>query len=180
MARPKKYSQKALREAVGRYFDSISRIVPVTERIDSGRKDDKGHVIWDTVTVLNSLGEEAKRTEFLIPPSVGGLCAYLGIHRSTWAQWCDQKEYSAITTEASEKMQLWLEEQLLTRSGKDVRGIVFNLQNNYGYSEKKHLELGERAGRAVAAAAVMPMEEREKLLAEIAREFGGGGESSEE
>ena len=183
MARPKKFSQKALREAVGRYFDSISRTVPVTEKIDSGSRDDKGHVIWKTVPVENALGEEAQRVEFLIPPSVGGLCAYLGIHRSTWAVWCDQEmhpEYKDITTAASERMQLWLEEQLLTRSGKDVKGIVFNLQNNYGYAEKKQLELGERAGRAVAAAAVMPMEERERLLAEIAREFGDGGESGEE
>lgn len=182
MARPKKYSAKALREAVAQYFDSISRVVPVMEKKDSGERDDKGHVIWQDVPVINSLGEEATVTEYIVPPSVGGLCAHLGIHRSTWNDWCDRgkhPEYNDITTRASEKMQLWLEEQLLTRSGKDVKGIVFNLQNNYGYSEKKQVELGERAGRAVAAAAVMPMDEREKLLAEIAREFGSGGQNEE-
>ena len=60
-------------------------------------------------------------------------------------------------------MRAWNQMQLLTREGKDLKGIIFNLENNYGYSEKRQVELGERASRAVSAAG-MTMEERQELL----------------
>lgn len=144
MGRPKKYTEKTLTKAVRRYFDSISREVAVTERVDSGERDSKGHVIWNTVPVTNKLGEPMKVTEYAVPPTVAGLCAYLGIHRSTWAEYCDPDRHAeliAVTAEVRDIMQGYREEQLLTRSGKDVRGIVFDLQNNYGYSEKRSVEV---------------------------------------
>ena len=33
-------------------------------------------------------------------------------------------------------MHAYLEQEMLTRPGKDLKGILFNLENNYGYSEK--------------------------------------------
>ena len=141
MGRPKKYTEKTLTREVRRYFDSISREVTVTEKTDSGRKDSKGHVIWEDRPVTNKLGENITVTVYAVPPTVGGLCTFLGIHRSTWFDYCDpgiHPELAAITAEARGIMQAWLEEQLLTR--KDVKGIVFDLQNNYGYSEKRSVE----------------------------------------
>ena len=177
MGRPKKYGVKSLAKAVERYFLSITRDVPVLEKRDSGKKDDKGHVIYEHVPVVNKLGEQAVITEYIVPPTVGGLCAVLGIHRSTWAEYCDPElhpEFSDTTTRARGRLREWREEQLLTR--KDVKGIIFDLQNNYGYSEKRQVELGERASRAVVSAATMPMGEKMQLLEEIAREFGEAGE----
>ena len=52
--------------------------------------------------------------------------------------------------------------------------MLCNLENNYGYTEKRQVELGERASRAVSAAG-MTMEERQELLQEIAREFASDG-----
>lgn len=179
MARPKKYTKKTLSEAVDRYFSSITRTVTVTERVETGERDSKGHMIYERRPVINSLGEEAKTLEYIVPPTVGGLCAYLGIHRSTWADYCDQKlypEFSDTTTRARGCLRAWLEEQLLTR--KDVKGIIFDLQNNHGYSEKRQVELGERASKAVSTAS-MSMGEKKMLLEEIAREFAEGGENHE-
>lgn len=144
MAAPKKYTENTLKKAVNKYFDSISREVPLTEKKDSGRKDNMGHVIWDDVPVLNQLGEQIVKTEYLIPPTVGGLCAFLEIHRSTWAEYCDHDKYpefSDTTTRAQGCMRTWNEEQLLTRSGKDIKGVIFNLENNYnyGYAEKQNV-----------------------------------------
>lgn len=179
MARPRKYTKKTLDEAVERYFGSISRTVTATEQVATGQRDSKGHMIYEPRAIVNDLGEEIRVTEYIVPPTVGGLCSYLGIHRSTWAEYCDQDqhpEFSDTTTRARGRMRAYLEQQLLTR--KDVKGIIFDLQNNYGYSERRQVELGERATKAVSAAS-MSMGEKMAMLEEIAREFGGdaGGET---
>jgi len=176
MGRPKKYSEKTLAKAVNRYFASITRIVPVTEMVETGERDSKGHKIYERRAVVNSLGEEAKTMEYIVPPTVGGLCEFLGIHRSTWAEYCDRDlhpEFSDTTTRARGRLRAYLEQQLLTR--KDVKGIIFDLQNNHGYAEKRQLELGDQAARAITAGSI-PMSEKKLLLEEIAREFASGGD----
>lgn len=180
MARPKKYTKKTLAEAVERYFASITRIVPVTEMVDTGMRDDKGHKVYERVAVKNSLGEEAKVEEYIVPPTVGALCEYLQIHRSTWADYCDHNlhpEFSDTTTRARGRLRAYLEQQLLIR--KDVKGIIFDLQNNHGYSEKRELELGEKATKAISTGSI-PLSEKKQMLEEIAREFAGGGERGNE
>lgn len=144
MGRPKKYTKKTLAEAVDRYFASITRIVTMTELIETGERDNKGHKIFERVPITNSLGEEAKVEEFIVPPTVGGLCQFLEIHRSTWAEYCDHEkhpEFSDTTTRAVGRMRAWNEQELLTRSGKDIKGVIFNLENNYGYREKQSVEI---------------------------------------
>lgn len=147
MARPKKYNKKELDEAVERYFSSITRIVPATELKETGERDDKGHKIYERVPIKNSLGEEAKIEEYIVPPTVGGLCRYLGIHRSTWTEYCDpdkHKGFSDTTTYARGRIRAYLEQQLLVR--KDVKGIIFDLKNNHGYSEERSRAEKENAG----------------------------------
>lgn len=140
MAAPRKYkSPKKFDEAVERYFLSITRQVTVTEQKATGNRDDKGHVIYEAVPVINSLGEETKVTEYIVPPSVYDLYTYLGISESTWNNYCDPEkhpEFLGTITRARGRMRAWNEMQLLTRSGKDLKGIIFNLENNYGYREK--------------------------------------------
>ena len=175
MARPRKYTKKSLAEAVERYFASITRIVPVTELVETGERDDKGHKIYQRKTVINALGEEAWVEEFIIPPTVAGLCGYLEIHRSTWAEYCDpdqHPEFSDTTTYARGRLRGYLEQQLLTR--KDVKGIIFDLQNNHGYSEKRQIGLDEPTRKAVTAAG-MTMDEKLDMLKQIAADFAEGG-----
>ena len=139
----------ALEKAVNAYFLSITRRKAVTEKIDTGMKDKDGHTIWEERTVHNQLGEPVILTQYLVPPQVAGLCEFLRIHRSTWANYSDPQqhpEFAAVTEAARDRMRAWNERELLTREGKDVRGIIFNLQNNYGYTEKSELEMGARAG----------------------------------
>ena len=142
MGRRKKFTRKALREAVGRYFDSISREVEITEKVDSGKRDGHGHVIYDTVKVKNKLGETATVTEYIVPPTLSGLCSFLKIDQSTWSRWCDADkfpEFKDIIEQTKEKMLTWREEQLLTR--KDVKGLIFDLENNYGYRERRDVKV---------------------------------------
>ena len=81
--RPKKYTKKSLKEAVERYFRSISRTIPA--------KDLAGHVI------RNDDGEDIMVTEYVVPPSISGLCLYLGIDRSTWQNYADAALHPELT-----------------------------------------------------------------------------------
>lgn len=174
MGRPKKYNPLRLRRAVDAYFTSISRTVTAKEPVDTGRRDDKGHVVYDYIDICNDNGEPIRHIEYVFPPTVGGLCQFLGIHRSTWADYCEQEEFSDTTTRARGRMRAYLEEQLLTR--KDVRGVIFDLMNNYGLSDKRQMELGPRAGRALTAASV-PLSEREDMLRELMEELRAGDDA---
>lgn len=174
MAR-KKYTPKAFARAVERYFDSISRDAPVTEQVATGEVDRYGHPVFEPVPVTNRLGELLVRREFLVPPTVSDLCVALGIHRSTWAEYAKDPAFSDTTTHAQGVMRAWNEQQLLTRSGKDVRGIEFNLTNNFGYKDQMHLELGEQTRKTLDQPPI-PLSERKALLEQIAREFAGEGE----
>lgn len=182
MARQKKYgTAKALEKACERYFASITRRVKVTELVDSGERDDKGHVIMRPVPVENSLGEELYTTEYLLPPSMHELCAFLRIDRATWSRYMGKsEEFAAVGERVRERMKAWNEHEMLTRPGKDLKGILFNLTNNYGYSEKKEVELGERATKTVTAASI-PLEERQAMLRELMQEFehDGGDEDAD-
>ena len=141
MGRPRRYTPAAMHRALEEYFGSISREITVTEEIYTGERDEKGHLIPVLVPVKNRAGEEMKRIEYVIPPTVGGICEHLGIDRSTWENYCQRKEFFRTTTHARERLRAYLESELLTREGKNVRGIIFNLQANYGMSERREIEL---------------------------------------
>ena len=176
MGAPRKYTARALQMAVDRYFKSITRIVPVTVKVNSGRRDAMGHIIWRDEPVENQFGETVMKEEYLLPPTVDDLSAFLGIHRSTWAEYCDAEkhpEFSDTTTRARGRMRAYLEREALTRAGKDVAGVKFLLEANYGYKGKTEIELGEGARKALEAQG-MPLEEREKLMREIAEAVGNG------
>lgn len=138
--RPKKYkSKKALAEAIERYFSSISRTIPARDLTGA--------------TIRNDDGEDITLTQFVVPPSISSMCLYLGIDRSTWQNYCDAQlhpELQDITQTARARIEAYLEEQLLTRE-KGLQGIIFNLQNNYGWKQKTEMELGEKTRQTVAA-----------------------------
>ena len=66
MGRPKKYTKKTLGEAIDRYFASISRLVPLTEKVDTGRRDGDGHKVYEDRPVMNSLKEQASSSRIPI------------------------------------------------------------------------------------------------------------------
>ena len=137
MARPRKYTKKALREAVQGYFDSISREITITEKVDNGKRDNYGHVIWDTVPVQNKLGNVAKATEYLVPPTLTGLCLHLGINSSTWSRWSDPKKYpefAEIIEDVQQRMIVWRQEQVLIR--KHIAGLIWDLETNWAAKQK--------------------------------------------
>ena len=146
---PKAYTPRTLKKAVDRYFASISRVVQVKEPIPTGQLDKYGHPIVEYVPVENSLGEKVFTTEYLIKPSRAGLARFLGIHRSTWDNYRDQPEvypeFQEIVEDAEDRIFAWTHEQLLTRSGKDVKGIVVELEHSWGYKQERQEDPGAGA-----------------------------------
>ena len=139
MGAPKKYTPEKLKREVRKYFRSITREVTLTEQIPTDQRDRNGHVIFETRKVCNALGQEVKVTEYLTPPTVGALAEFLGIHRDTWHEYCGQPEFSDTTTYALGRIHAYLERELLTRQGKDLKGVLFNLENNFGYKQRMEL-----------------------------------------
>lgn len=155
--RPKKYTKAGLQKAVDGYFASISRTVTA--------RDEAGDLMY------NDAGWEIKITQYIRPPSVSGLCLHLGIDRSTWQNYGDARlhpELAGVVAQARVRMEAYLEEQLITRE-KNVQGLIFNLQNNYGWREKREVELGGETRQAVSAGAQaqsMSIAEKVALIAE--------------
>ena len=163
-------TSKALMRQVQQYLDSISRTVEVTEQIPTGEVDEKGRPMYERRVVYNDRGESIRTREYLIPPTITGICLHLGITLGTWKQWCDHRTHPELE-EATEWvtgiLQAWSEEQLLTR--KDVRGVVFHLQNNHGYAQKVEVEAGPNTRQAQA----LSTQEKLALLQEL---WEGGGQ----
>ena len=108
-------SAGALEAAVEGYFRSISRTVTAEER---------------GAPILNDGGEPIRYREYVVPPTVWGLCEHLGISRGTWESYCDPRRYPQFRGAAAlarDLMQDWSQRALLSR--KDVRGLIYILQN---------------------------------------------------
>ena len=130
-----KYTKDTLETAVREYFASITREVVIQERVPTGKKDSWGHDVYELRDVENNLGEKAKRTEYLVPPTLGGLCIHLGIANSTWSRWREQKKYKEIIEFVDDRMIAWRKEQVLIR--KDVKGLIWDLEVNHGCGKQE-------------------------------------------
>lgn len=169
LGRPRSYqTPEKLEAAVEGYFHSISREVTVTEPRETGKRDSFGHPLYEWIPVRNDRGEEIRRREFSVPPTVTGLCRALGISRQTWANYAAQEGYAPVVERAKAVVMEWLEEQLLTRP-KGVQGIIFALQNMADWKIRGELEAGRRLLDALDLSRLTDEELRE--LAE-----DGGGE----
>lgn len=72
------------------------------------------------------------------PYTVTGLCIALGICRDTLSEYMKQEEFSDTIKKAKLKVENYLEKHLITDSS--TTGIIFNLKNNFGWSDKQQIE----------------------------------------
>ena len=162
VGRPKSYTKAQLERAVLKYFDSITYEVDAT--------DVKGKPVY------NKLGEQIKVTCYASPPSKLDLCIFLHIDRGTWLNYCDHAkhpELKEITDFVHLKCEAYLSSELVKRE-KGVDGIKFNLANNYGWSAKKEVEVGEKT-REVLSINSMSMAEKLAMLKAAAGDLEEGG-----
>lgn len=182
MARKKKYPDvKEFGEAVGYYFGRISRVVPVTEQYDTGKKDDYGHAVMASRPIYNQLEEPVVRLEWLEPPSISGLCDYLKISRETWSNYgATDSKLRDVVQLARGKIEAYWEGQLARESR--TQGIQFNLAHNFGWRDRKEIGLDKETRDALAGPPAS-LAEKMALIEEIAKggapadgKSGAGGE----
>ena len=128
--------------------------------------DSKGHIVYHDKPVLNLNGEPSEREIYAVPPTIQGLCEYLGIGHDTWSNYAKRKGFSEIVTRARARIERFLEEGLY-ENPRAARGIMLNLTSNYGWSNRQTVEMGEET-RKVMERPTMSMDDKEKFLREIA------------
>ena len=176
----KKYKAATFRRGCEAYFASISYRRPVTrpEMVldDDGCPvlDDYGHTRYKQVQIITADGKEAWETCWIEPPSIQALCLHLGIDASTFSRYQkadpedpDSEKLAEAAKLAKARVEAYLISRLEDKSA--ANGTKFNLQHNFGWMEKKEIELGAGAQKAVTATS-MTMEEKLALLKEIGAE----------
>ena len=144
----KRYGPKSLEAGIDRYFASIRRTVTAVEKVETGEKGAKSFV---EQPILSDIGEPILYREYVVAPTLWGLCESLGISPAEWECLCDRglhPELQEAVRRASGLMREWREQTLLTR--KDVRGLIYHMQNRLGgldlprEGEEPPLTLGEK------------------------------------
>lgn len=148
--RPKKYgTAKALTQAVDAYWNSISYEEPAVISTPTGEVGENGQVKYATKMLTmnedgsvnwDGTGKPKTVTKYLEPPSLPGLCLFLGISKTTWAEYAKDEKLAPVCERFKLRLEQYLEGRLNSEKGKNVQGIMFNLKNNFGWSEKDHVE----------------------------------------
>ena len=159
MAR-KQRSAAALREEANRYFRSISREKLLTEKIETGETDKNGKPLTRDTAILNALGEPITVTEFLLPPTRRGLLHYLSLTEEDWHALSRKPGVSAVVREAEARLVDWRFQQILSLPGKDIKGLLFDLEQNYSL-----------APPAADAPPPLSLEEKRRCLKELYEEL---------
>ena len=175
--RPKAYTAAKLEKAIEAYFDSISYEEPATR--SETVTDDAGNVVLDrmghpAVRILRIRrrdGTAATVTKWLEPPSITSLCLYLGIDVKTFERYGkasgddESERICRAITRARGRVEAYLTERL--EDGKASRGAIFNLQQNFGWKDRKEISLDPQTREAVTAPKTMTMAERLQILREV-------------
>ena len=171
MSQKKYKTAAALKKAVDAYFNSVSHTEYVL------RPDEDGSVR----RVRSDDGSFLSKREFYIPPSISALCLFLGISRQTWSIYSDTEnspDFADVCEYAKLIIAAYLEEQLLQRR-KGVQGIIFNLKNNYGWSEKADISATEKPA-AKNELDGMSLDEKLALIVEAAHLLGDNNDTTEQ
>lgn len=72
------------------------------------------------------------------PYTITGICIALDICRDTLCEYAKKDEFSDTIKKAKLKVENYLEKHLITDSS--TTGIIFNLKNNFGWSDKQQIE----------------------------------------
>lgn len=151
---PRKYeSAAALGSAVNKYFRSIC--------YEDYVRSANGELVY------NLDNEPVKRVFFAVAPTIPSMCIALGITPRTWRNYCDSTkhpEFADVTSMAMAIMEAWLANESVTRE-KSVQGILFNLKNNYGWTDRQEIELGEKTRKTMSGADNLSIEDKIAYLA---------------
>lgn len=176
--RPKAYTAAQLERAIEAYFNSISYEEPVEKRVpaldENGNTqlDDKGHIVYKFEQIKTKDGNPATVTRWIEPPGIMSLCLYLGIDSTTFERYgkspgedSESERFRRTITRARGRVEAYLSTQL--ENGKAARGAIFNLQQNFGWKDRKEISLDKNTRDAMTSVKTMTMAERMELLKSV-------------
>lgn len=166
MGRWKKYKSVAeFSDAVESYFSGITYT-------ESARKPDTWvsgkYVPGDEIIGDNGKPIEIKR--YAVPPSITELQCYLGISRQTWSMYAQREGYKDVIELARMRVEAYLSQQLVLM-GRDCKGIIFSLENNFGYADREKTKNEAESERGRESDTMTALEKME-LLKGIAKASG--------
>jgi hypothetical protein len=157
MGAPKKYkTAAALRRAIDTYFRAITYKQTLTELYDTGERTNKGKPILEERELCDMDGKPIRVVRYAVAPTRQGICLALKISKDTWENYRDPAQsetypgFAEVCEAAELRIETYLAEQVVERHG-NVNGIVFNLQNNYGWREKKDIAVHGSVEQYLAA-----------------------------
>ena len=83
------------------------------------------------------------------PLTMTGLANVLGMDRRSLVGYAHRDEFSPVIKRARAKVQEYLEEQLV--KGKNAAGLIFNLKNNFGWTDERRIEQNITGGISLSA-----------------------------
>ncbi len=113
--------------------------------------------------VLNVRGEPIVTVEYAVPPNTADWARHLGINKQTLVQ-SYKAVYPDAYAEIKGELEAYAERELLIRE--KVDGIKFNLMNNHGWKDARHLGIDEESAKvaAVSSSTELPLEEKLKRI----------------
>ena len=134
-----KAAGKKLREEIDNYFAGISRMRAVTENVPTGEKDKYGRDICEERIALNGRGETVKVEEWLVPPTIADLLQHVGLTKEEWERFRGEDKLRTVVQAAELRVERYLRRELLTRPGKDLKGVVLTLQHDFGFDAEAEM-----------------------------------------
>lgn len=166
MGRWKKY------KSVGEFTDAVEAYFSGITYTENARKPDiwvsGKYVPGDEIIGSNGKPIEVKR--YAVPPSITELQCYLGISRQTWSMYAQREGYRDVIELARMRVEAYLTQQLVLM-GRDCKGIIFSLENNFGYADREKTKSDSESGRGQEADTMTALEKME-LLKSIAKASG--------
>jgi hypothetical protein len=145
--KPRRYEKpEDLEAAIDLYFNRITSTELEWDNVIAGYSDKaKKKPIIEQRPRLNNAGEQLSRTVYHENPSIMGLCRHIGILPETLSEYEKRDGYTATVKRAKKSIEEYAADQLNRREGQ-VTGIIFNLKNNFGWTDKNVTELQGEVG----------------------------------
>lgn len=136
------------RKAVEMYFESITRERKLTEWVDSGKRANNGKPIMVERDVIGLDGQPMMVFDYIMPPTMPALLLSIGVSKTAWHDYRGRDGYAEVCADAKLRIEAYLAEQAVIRD--NPRGVMFTLENNYGWRSSQEVELGDKTRAALA------------------------------
>lgn len=165
---PKFKSVEELQAKIDAYFESCF------EEWWEEVRDSDGNTKW--VPKLDRHGNIVKYQKE--PFTITGLALFLDTTRETLMDYEKKPNFSDTIKQAKARIENYAEKQLFDKTARNMTGIIFNLKNNYGWTDKQEVDtnIGNKDGKPfethsktdLSGLSVEELKQLERLVAKTA------------